>query len=427
MACLAIDVGTFNTCACVTNNGVMEMVRDQGDPLIPSVIRYNNNGSVQCIGRKAYRNYWSAKNVVRCFKRIIGYRMNSRVMHDYMKNCVCRVIEGDDGFPAFRMECFPGNSLTPTLCTQHIIEYVKNLAYRQREMQFDELIITVPAFFDNIQKNEVLKAATAAGICNEDNIKIVCEPVAAALDYGVVAGEQNCRIMVVDIGGGTTDICVMDINNKEYSVESTHGDNHLGGDDITNTFCEYIFRKYEEVFYKPLITAPRMSNVFQVCQEQLKDKTEESMKLFAREDRVTIYNLGVINSNITVASDSSSDDDYITINYQEFRDLVKPYVDRIVNLTSRTLQIGNIREDSIDKVILVGESCRLRPVQDALRQMYDNKVIVSNYPDECVVYGTLRASSIEEARTGVVSGSRSFLSIMASQFMMITRIAKSSR
>ena len=78
-------------------------------------------------------------------------------------------------------------------------------------------------------------------------------------------------------------------------------------------------------------------------------------------------------------------------------------------------------------MILVGGSCRLRPVQDALRQMYDNKVIVSNYPDECVVYGTLRASSIEEARTGVVSGSRSFLSIMASQFMMITRIAKSSR
>ena len=229
MACLAIDVGTFNTCACVTNNGVMEMVRDKGDPLIPSVIRYNNNGSVQCIGRNAYRNYWSAKNVVRCFKRIIGYRMNSRVMHDYMKNCVCRVIEGDDGFPAFRMECFPDNSLTPTLCTQHMIEYVKNLAYRQREMQFDELIITVPAFFDNIQKNEVLKAATAAGICNEDNITIVCEPVAAALDYGVVAGEQNCRIMVVDIGGGSTDICVMDINNKNYSVKSTHGDNHLGG------------------------------------------------------------------------------------------------------------------------------------------------------------------------------------------------------
>ena len=82
MACLAIDVGTFNTCACVTNNGVMEMVRDQGDPLIPSVIRYNNNGSVQCIGRNAYRNYWSAKNDVRCFKRINGYRMNSRVMHE---------------------------------------------------------------------------------------------------------------------------------------------------------------------------------------------------------------------------------------------------------------------------------------------------------------------------------------------------------
>ena len=69
----------------------------------------------------------------------------------------------------------------------------------------------------------------------------------------------------------------------------------------------------------------------------------------------------------------------------------------------------------------------MRPVQDALRQMYDNNVMVSNLPDECVVYGTLRASSIEEARTGVVSGSRSFLSIMASQFMMFTRIAKSSR
>ena len=173
-----------------------------------------------------------------------------------------------------------------------------------------------------------------------------------------------------------------------------------------------------------------MSNVFQVFQEQLKDKAEEAKKLFARDDRVTIYDLGVINSNITADSDSSSDDEdghCITINYQEFCNLVKPYVDRIVNLTSRTLQIGNISENSIDKVILVGGSCRLRPVQDSLRQMYGNKVMVSNYPDECVARGALQAFSIEEARTGVVSGSRSFLSIMASQFMMITRIAKSSR
>ena len=82
MASLAIDVGSSYTCACITSSGDMEMVKDLEDPLIPSVIRYNNNGSVQCIGRNAYRNYWSAKNVVRCFKRINGYRMNSRVMHE---------------------------------------------------------------------------------------------------------------------------------------------------------------------------------------------------------------------------------------------------------------------------------------------------------------------------------------------------------
>ena len=91
MAGLAIDVGTFNTCACVISNGQTTMVRDQGDPLIPSVIRFNDNGSIQCIGKNAYKDYWNAKNVVRCFKRIIGYVMNSRVMHDYMKNCAISV------------------------------------------------------------------------------------------------------------------------------------------------------------------------------------------------------------------------------------------------------------------------------------------------------------------------------------------------
>ena len=94
MACLAIDVGTCNTCACVTRDGVVEIVRDDGDLLIPSVIRYNNDGSIQCIGKNAYRNYWSAKNVVRCFKRIIGYHMNSKVMSEYMKNCACRSASG---------------------------------------------------------------------------------------------------------------------------------------------------------------------------------------------------------------------------------------------------------------------------------------------------------------------------------------------
>ena len=409
MACLAIDVGTCNTCACVTRDGVVEIVRDDGDLLIPSVIRYNNDGSIQCIGKNAYRNYWSAKNVVRCFKRIIGYHMNSKVMSEYMKNCVCRVVEGDDGFPAFEMPGFPENELTPTLCTQHMIEYIMDLATRQREIRFDELVVTVPAFFDNIQKNEVLKAATAADICDEDNIRIAYEPVAAALDYGVVAGDQKSRIMVVDIGGGTTDICVIDINDKKFSVKSTNGDNHLGGDDITNTLRDYILRKYEEIFEERLINAPENSKLYQVCSEQLKERVEEAKKLFARDNSVTINDLNVINSNITAngdsSSESSSDDEdrhCITVSYQEFRDMVKPYVDRIINLTIQTLRIVNISEDSIDKVILVGGSSRLRPVQEALRQKYGNKVMVSNNPEECVARGAFRASKIEEKRTGVI-------------------------
>ena len=118
--------------------------------------------------------------------------------------------------------------------------------------------------------------------------------------------------------------------------------------------------------------------------------------------------MNVINSNITAngdsSSDSSSDDEdrhCITVDYQEFRDMVKPYVDRIINLAIQTLRIGKISEDTIDKVILVGGSSRLRPVQEALRQRYGNKVMVSNNPEECVSRGALRASKIEEERTGV--------------------------
>ena len=410
MSTLAIDIGTSNSCAYVTIGNASRVVQDNDDHLIPSIIRYNRDGSVMCCGTPALIQYWNATNIVRCFKRIIGYRMNTREMHDYMNNCLCKVVEGPDGFPAFDMEAFAGRELTPTIVTSHLIKYIADLAVSQTDQPINELVITVPAFFDNVQREEVKKAILLSGVCPEGHFKLVSEPVAAALEYGIVNGVNNKTVMVIDCGGGTTDICVMEINDRVYNVIATHGHNHLGGDDVTNIFREKVEQKYEEYYQEPLIKAPRNAKLYRVYEEELKSKVEEAKKAFSTKQEVTIEDLVLGQANIgddsdDSDSDSDSDEDgnhrELTISRREFDQVIHEFVTTVVDLTRQTLQKINMRKEQIDDVILVGGSCRLLALQEALKDEYNNRVKIIDNPDECVARGALRASTYEKNRAGI--------------------------
>lgn len=184
--------------------------------------------------------------MVRFAKRIIGYDFNSPEVKQYMDNCGCEVGRGIDGKAAFLIPAFQNRSLTPTVVSSHIIQTIANYARKQFNSQMDGLVVSVPAFFDQVQIDETRKAAEMAQVCDKRNIKIVSEPVAAALEYGVVS-QKNATIMVIDFGGGTADTCIMRIDKTTFKVLGKNGDRCLGGDDVTNAFITFVERKFEEL------------------------------------------------------------------------------------------------------------------------------------------------------------------------------------
>ena len=158
MKSLSIDIGTFNLCAVVSDSHKPLFILDENSPdknrkmIIPSIVRYNADGSVRCIGYDAEKKNRLDDYSDRCVKRIIGYKMNTPEMREYRRSCIREVVEGKDGFPAFKIACFPDNSLTPVKVTTDMIQYIAEEAHKIIEGRVGELVITVPAFFNTQQR-----------------------------------------------------------------------------------------------------------------------------------------------------------------------------------------------------------------------------------------------------------------------------------
>lgn len=148
MHTLAIDLGTSNTVGVILEGGRYRIVEIDGSHLLPSAVRYNNDGTIKAVGKAALLHYWIQENVVRFVKRIIGYEVDTPEMRQYMDNCGCQVVKGRDGKAAFVIPAFPDRSLTPTIVSSHIIRCMADNAERQCNSKMDSLVVSVPAFFN---------------------------------------------------------------------------------------------------------------------------------------------------------------------------------------------------------------------------------------------------------------------------------------
>lgn len=406
MHILAIDLGTSNSVGVVWDGKGLKVIDCDGSHLLPSVVSYNDNGTIKAVGKAALRNHWANKNVVRFAKRIIGYNFDSPEVKEYMDNCGCEVGKGTDGKAAFLIPAFPDRSLTPPVVSSHIIQAIANNARKQCNSQMDGLVVSVPAFFNQEQIDATRSAAEMANICDKKNIKIVSEPVAAALDYGVVS-QKDSTIMVIDFGGGTADICIMNIDKSTFKVLGKYGDRCLGGDDITNAFVNLVENKYEEMNGgEKLIPYDSHSACWRPKREKLKDRVEEQKCQFANGyiEHVSIQVDDIHEQYTKVEMDHEEDgvdneEEFIVIQRREFDECIDHLLKKVIQLTKDTLQIANLTKDEIDKVIMVGGSSRLLKLQQMVREEYGEKTMIANNPDECVAFGACRASkyALQEA------------------------------
>lgn len=344
MLSVGIDLGTTYSCIGIYRNGTVEIVPNKfGNRTTPSYIEYLKD-SIE-IGENAKKNCHS-KNVVYNVKRVIG-RNNSDIKTDFPVIKNGKITIGKKKF-------------TPEEISAQVLKYLLKLAENYTNVKITEAVITVPAYFSNTQRNATKKAGELAGIKVS---RIINEPTAASLCYGITKKTQNqsTLVLVFDFGGGTLDISVLSMNYPKniFQVLSTKGDSNLGGEDINENLNLFLKKQLKGKF-------------------NLKD-IEELKKQLSFQDQVIF----------------ETETETTVITRKIFNHVNKHIFDTCLKKIKEALLDAKVRKEEIDQIILVGGSTRIPKITEMLETFFDKKVSKEINPDEAVAFGaTLQAAII---------------------------------
>lgn len=341
---IGIDLGTTNSCMAYMEDGKGIIIPNaEGNKTTPSVVAFTNDGK-RLVGENAKRQaVTNPLNTVASIKREMGTA--------YRKN-----INGKD--------------YSPQEISAMILQKLKIDAEAYLHEPVTEAVITVPAYFNDAQRQATKDAGRIAGL----NVKrIINEPTAAALAYGL-ENSYGQKIMVFDLGGGTFDVSIIEIGNGVIEVLSTSGDNHLGGDDFNEIIAKYIvdeFRKIEGI---------DLSHD-QVAMQRINEAGEKA-KIELSTMITTIVNLPFITN-----TSSGPKNLEVEISRAKFNELTKGLVDRVVIPMQNALNDARLTPQELNKIILVGGSSRIPAVQDKIKEITGKEASKSLNPDECVAQG----------------------------------------
>ncbi len=341
---IGIDLGTTNSCMAYMEDGKGIIIPNaEGNKTTPSVVAFTNDGK-RLVGENAKRQaVTNPLNTVASIKREMGTA--------YRKN-----INGKD--------------YSPQEISAMILQKLKIDAEAYLHEPVTEAVITVPAYFNDAQRQATKDAGRIAGL----NVKrIINEPTAAALAYGL-ENSYGQKIMVFDLGGGTFDVSIIEIGNGVIEVLSTSGDNHLGGDDFNEIIAKYIvdeFRRTEGI---------DLSHD-QVAMQRINEAGEKA-KIELSTMITTIVNLPFITN-----TSSGPKNLEVEISRAKFNELTKGLVDRVVIPMQNALNDARLTPQELNKIILVGGSSRIPAVQDKIKEITGKEASKSLNPDECVAQG----------------------------------------
>jgi molecular chaperone DnaK len=344
---LGIDLGTTNSLVGVVDSGFpILLANEEGQRLTPSAVNYAADGSC-IVGAAALRKRaLDPKRTVTSVKRLIGRRSG----------------EGDWQPPYQLSEI----GTTPVQVSAEILKRLKALAERALEQPVNRAVITVPAYFNDAQRNATKQAGELAGLTVE---RIVSEPTAAALAYGLDKLSERQKIAVYDLGGGTFDISVLEMREGIFQVLSTAGDTQLGGDDIDRAIAESIC---------PTGADPA----------RFVEAAEAAKKRLSTEDSTRI-DLPFYDGSQSLSQE---------INRNEFEKLLRPLLERTRAHCLRALSDAGVKPDDLDAVILVGGSTRIPMVRKYVAEIFGREPDISQNPDEAVALGAV-------IQAGILSGS----------------------
>ena len=364
---LGIDLGTTNSAMAVFEGGNPTIiVNAEGDRTTPSVVGFRSDGD-RVVGKAAKNQaVTNPKNTVFSIKRFMG-RKYSEVSSE-IKTVPYTVKEGQGGRAVAEID---GKDYTPEQVSAMILQKMKTDAEKYLGETVKDAVITVPAYFNDAQRQATKDAGKIAGL---NVTRIVNEPTAAALAYGFDKGDTDQRILVFDLGGGTFDVSILDLADGVFEVLATNGDNHLGGDDWDQRVIDWMADKFQSDNGIDLRQDP-------MALQRLKDAAENAKKELSAAQQTTI-NLPFITADATGPKHLNYD-----LTRAEFERITHDLLERCKAPVTNALRDANLRLSDLTEVILVGGSTRMPAVQELVKNMTGKQPNMSVNPDEVVACG----------------------------------------
>ena len=364
---LGIDLGTTNSAMAVMEGSEPEiLVNAEGDRTTPSVEGFRKDGE-RVVGKAAKNQaVTNPENTVSSVKRFIGRSYDETP--EERKTVSYKLQKGKDGRAVVDID---GKDYTPEEISAMVLQKLKNDAEKQLGSPVTQAVITVPAYFNDAQRQATKDAGKIAGL---EVLRINNEPTAAALAYGLDKTNKDEKILVFDLGGGTFDVSILELGDGVFEVASTAGDNHLGGDDWDQRIIDWMADKFQA------------ENGIDLRQDKM---ALQRLKEAAEKAKMELSSTTQANINLPFITADASGPKHLdyTLTRAEFERITKDLLDRVKKPVEQALKDAGLKTGDIDEVILVGGSTRMPAVQDLVKKLTGKEPNMSVNPDEVVAMG----------------------------------------
>ena len=364
---LGIDLGTTNSAVAVVENGDAVIIpNSEGKRTTPSMVAFTKDD--RKVGDSAKRQaVTNPEKTIFSIKRFIGKDFSK--CKDEVKNVPYKVVKTGSDVPAVEID---GKNYTPQEISAMILQKMKKTAEDYLGEEVRRAVITVPAYFGDAERNATIEAGKIAGLEVE---RIINEPTAAALAYGLDKKDMDQTILVFDMGGGTHDVSVLDVSDGVFEVKSTDGDVHLGGDDFDNAIIDHMVSDFKTQHGLDVSKDP-------MALQRLKEAAEKA-KIELSNSTSTDINLPYLMPN----SEGVPVHYVTTMTRTDFNKITSELVDRSIKCAETALEKAKLKKDDIQDIILVGGSTRIPAVQEAIEKFFGKKPNKGVNPDEVVAQG----------------------------------------
>jgi molecular chaperone DnaK len=370
---IGIDLGTTNSCVAIMEGGKVRVIENsEGDRTTPSIVAYTKDGEI-LVGQSAKRQaVTNPKNTLYAIKRLIGRKYDDDVVKRDMGMVPYQIIRADNGDAWVEVS---GKKLAPPQISAQVLIKMKKTAEAYLGEEVKEAVITVPAYFNDSQRQATKDAGKIAGL---EVKRIINEPTAAALAYGLDKKKGDTKIAVYDLGGGTFDISIIEIAEVEgehqFEVLATNGDTFLGGEDFDKRLIDYLAGEFKKEQGIDLNQDP-------LALQRLKEAAEKA-KIELSSSQQTDVNLPYITADATGPKHLN-----IRLTRAKLEALVEDLIERTVEPCKIAIKDAGLKVSEIDEVILVGGQTRMPKVQETVKNFFGKEPRRDVNPDEAVAIG----------------------------------------